>query len=548
MDARNSLTPSWKSDLWRIAFVMLIGLGIRFWIVSHTEVAARDSIGFIRYALHLEHPLEGLTTLDVLRKELHPPGYSALILVVSWPVRSIMGGTTAEAMVLSTQIVSVLSCMLLAIPMYYLGRILFERQSAFIGAAIFQVLPVCAQITSDGLSDGLFLLTASTTLWFGVRAFQKPTFTRFLWCGIGSGFAYLIRPEGLILATAVGMVLLGSKLFNDLRWRPMFRNGIALTFGVLLCAGPYIAIIGKLTNKTTGNGLIEMIKGEDPGQIWKARPEEHGSLTTGTLFAAWWNDAINKDDSRMIWALKSLSTETFKTFHYLAAFLAVIGIWFCRKRICQEASMALLMVLASLHAALLLFMATKIGYVSERHTLLIVLIGCIFAGAAIPMIIDRVLSWIKQRQKDPTQVPLMLRIQPTGWVAVWLLLIVGISLPGALKPLHENRAGHHSAGIWLAKNAKSNDMIWDPFCWAEFYAGRTMYSEPVRDYSRTDNYVILEPNNPNPHSKLPLIPLAKKIAAKGDWKVVYQWPENVSVEKAKVLIYRSPPIREHIPN
>jgi hypothetical protein len=85
-------------------------------------------------------------------------------------------------------------------------------------------------------------------------------------------------------------------------------------------------------------------------------------------------------------------------------------------------------------------------------------------------------------------------------------------------------------------------VIWDPFAWAEFYAGRSMYADPIRernDYHIKNTYVILEPSNPNPHSKLPMIPTAQRIAEKGI--VVYHWPENASVEKAKVVVYKAPP-------
>ena len=36
-----------------IILIVLFGTGLRLWIVAHTEVAARDSIGFINYALNL---------------------------------------------------------------------------------------------------------------------------------------------------------------------------------------------------------------------------------------------------------------------------------------------------------------------------------------------------------------------------------------------------------------------------------------------------------------------------------------------------------------
>ena len=50
------------------------------------------------------------------------------------------------------------------------------------------------------------------------------------------------------------------------------------------------------------------------------------------------------------------------------------------------------------------------------------------------------------------------------------------------------------------------------------------------------NYAILE-TGPSPHSRLPRLEHAKLIASQG--KVVYYWPENGPVDRAKVLVYKT---------
>ena len=56
-----------------------------------------------------------------------PPGYAVAALVVSWPVRWWTGGLTCEAMVLSTQLASLIAGVLLVVPMYRLGKELYDR-------------------------------------------------------------------------------------------------------------------------------------------------------------------------------------------------------------------------------------------------------------------------------------------------------------------------------------------------------------------------------------------------------------------------------------
>ena len=80
----------------------MLAFAVRFWVLQHTEVLSRDSIGFIRFALQLEKPPDGSSILNVIRNNMQPPGYPAALLLSFQPVRSYVGATTCETMVLST--------------------------------------------------------------------------------------------------------------------------------------------------------------------------------------------------------------------------------------------------------------------------------------------------------------------------------------------------------------------------------------------------------------------------------------------------------------
>src|SRR5438105_2746091 len=102
---------SWRDLKW-ILVLLCLTAGIRVWLITHTEVAARDSIGFIRYAVQLERQ----PWLEVFRHSEQHPGYPILLLAVSKPVRFFLGGTTPYTMQLSAQIASALASLLLVIP------------------------------------------------------------------------------------------------------------------------------------------------------------------------------------------------------------------------------------------------------------------------------------------------------------------------------------------------------------------------------------------------------------------------------------------------
>src|SRR5262245_41584990 len=104
--------PFSRKDVVLLALLILLAAAIRFWLVSHTEVAARDSIGYIRYALQLQS--ESLP--DVLCHNLQHPGYPAWLLAVSLPVRQVLGGVTPDSMRISAQLASAIASVLLVIP------------------------------------------------------------------------------------------------------------------------------------------------------------------------------------------------------------------------------------------------------------------------------------------------------------------------------------------------------------------------------------------------------------------------------------------------
>ena len=49
------VVSSVKQQVFILLILMLLVAGLRAWQITHTEVAARDSIGFIRYAWLLEN-------------------------------------------------------------------------------------------------------------------------------------------------------------------------------------------------------------------------------------------------------------------------------------------------------------------------------------------------------------------------------------------------------------------------------------------------------------------------------------------------------------
>jgi hypothetical protein len=511
------------ADAWRIGIILAIVLATRTWLLFHTEVTSRDSIAFIHFALQLEEPPPaGSTYIDthgtragVMKATPHPPGYALAIMAVSQPVRALKG-TTCDAMVLSAQLANILSALLLTFPLYFLGKQLANRQAAFVGTLLFQALPVWTQVTSDGLSDGLFILMSATAVWFAALGFQRRSGIWFTAAGAVAGAAYLVRPEGLVVALAVFVVLAGCKLRGSWSWRLTLSHAGLYAAALAAVMTPYVATIGKLTNKPTGDAFIYQLEGGKKQQpTWYIPEQSRGPVGGVVPIAAWWRPT---DGNRVAWGFKALVSEVGKTAFYVLPFLAGAGLILLRRRIRDEAAMALLVTTIVCQILLLWAVAASAGYVSERHTLPSVMLGCFFAAAALVALGN----WVADKLK---------RGDGAQWAAGMAAVIVVACIPLGLKPLHANRAGHRQAGNWIAQHRHADDFIIDPFGWAEFYGNlRADYAirQPI-----AGSYVIVE--GADDHPRLHLMRAALEASRHG--RLVYHWPENKPVDKAKVRVF-----------
>jgi len=140
------------------------------------------------------------------------------------------------------------------------------------------------------------------------------------------------------------------------------------------------------------------------------------------------------------------------------------------------------------------------GYLSDRHLLLLILCGTYWAVAGVLVIGDKLALgaarlWPALAGRRWTD--------GRTWTLALLLLLVLAPLPRTLARLHAERTGFRSLGRWLAKNTPPGDFIEDPYCWAYYYAGR-VFVEGRRDLPVSNPscfYVVLEESK-NRHARL----------------------------------------------
>jgi hypothetical protein len=502
--------PDWHF----LAVLLLLSAGIHAWLIATTAVTARDSIGYIRFA----HRLETEPWPVVMRSIQQHPLYSLAILGASYPMRWLEHGVTPQGMVLSAQLVAGVAGLLLVIPMFYLGRELFDRRIGFWAAALFQWLPICAQVTSDGLSDGLFLLMLTTGLLFGVQALHRQAPWRFVPSGLFIGLAYLTRPEGALVGVAVLVVLLGIQCWPALRWpwQRLSRSVAGLVASAAVVALPYMTTIGGLTVKPATRFIFKQDYYSLPpaaptrGKLEETRAPSicQGAGPLAVILGVWWIDEGEAGAPPWWWAVQVVAVESIHAFHYLAWLPALLGLWWFRDRLRDTPGMWVLLLLSLMLASILGRLVARLGYMSERHTLAMVLCGTFWAAAVLVRMADALPGWLERVMRRPIPIRFHGALGLT-----WLLLLTGWCLPATLKPLHANRTGFRAAGEWLAANTQPADEIVDPFCWSHFYAGRVLQeSMQPRPASGPPTRYVVVTNSKNAHNRLNSLAAARALA------------------------------------
>lgn len=496
------------ADGWRLAVLVAVAVGVHAWLVSQTAVPARDGVVFARYACRLDASFASQTEtpLDVVRSAEHPPGYPLAVSAVA----KLTGQTSPDGYLRAAQMANALAGVLLVVPCHFIGRQLFGRNVGFAATLLFQVLPVPAHVTSDALSEGLFLLLASTSVACGVRAVKSHLLVWFVACGLAAGASYLVRPEGLMTALAPVLVVLWGVVRGRVKVVPGVLRVLVLAAGVAVFAGPYMVAIGRLTNKPTGVQLQSPVAAV------------HG----GPLFAAW----AGPNESRAAFAAKAVPTEVLKATHYGVGVLAVVGVGVLWRRFARDPGWWVTALTFACCLGLLVFLAVRRGYISERHAMLLTLLACQFAAAVLP-------AWAGLIARV---IPPVGRIGPRVTAAVLLALMVVSALPFALKPESRSRGEvHKQAGLWLAEHADPADAIVDPYTLAEWYAGRTRTH--LSDHSRglpPVSYVVLENTTSTPESPMPLLGWARDLTKRPDATLVKHWPEGVPPDQAKLHVWK----------
>jgi hypothetical protein len=361
----------------------------------------------------------------------------------------------------------------------------------------------------------------------GYRALRDRLPRQFAACGAWAGLAYLTRPEGALIVACAGMVLLLLQAMPSRRttWRKAAACGLALSIAALAVGGSFVAATGRITVKPTATKLLQPAWQEEPASL--PNPSTSGRSTGFPLFAVW-DSVAGPGPSRAFWSVKAVTLELVKGFYYVGWLPALVGLWWFRNQPGRQPGVWMIGLVCFVLLFFLWRVAKVMGYVSDRHLLLILVSGSYWVVAAILELPHR-LTAKRLKLLHHRSVPLVV-----------LLAVAGLGLAKNLEPLHANRCGFRAAGLWLAEHSTPLDVVKDPYCWSHYYAGRVFIegqATAAPDGHLPVWYVIVEKGK-SQHERLKEVDEVQILKDLG--KPVWHWDGARGKEQAEVVIYQVP--------
>jgi 4-amino-4-deoxy-L-arabinose transferase-like glycosyltransferase len=458
-----------RSD--RQCLMLLLGLSIviNAWLIAHSVVVATDGYGFIRTARRMDRKpfVEVVCDLD------QHPLFPTLLNLLSKPVLASRLWPAAEAWEIAGQALAAAFSVLLVLPMFLLGKELFDRPVAFWATLLFHTLPVPAQVAADCLSDSTYLFFLVSGVYLAVRAVHRVAPWWLVAAMASTGLAYLTRPEGLLLAPLIVAFVAVAQCVPRLRWpaRTLARVGTALLVTAAVLVVPYVALKGDLSGRPSYQQLTAQSAAANGQPLGAALRELQREVRHCNIYGLGW------------FMLGEL----------------VFG-W----RGCRVPGRWLALALAGTSLAAVTVLATAVGYISERHvltfqamTLYYTAAGAFRSAGWVGWLVDH---WPWQSAhwaplEGSVVAGRLARLVLGGTVVGCLLIISG-------SRLHVNRAAHVEAAAWLRQHTTAQDAVVDFTGIASLHAGRTRlglwYGEHDMPVATRPRYLVVEENDIRP--------------------------------------------------
>ncbi len=451
--------------------IVLLAAALHWLGIARSILPAQDGLKYLRVA----RAFQTKPWPDVVRGSDQHPLYPALVALAE-PGLRVLIGPGPNTWRIAGQLVAAFASIAMLFPLHGITRRLFNTQVANLATLGCVLLPLPMAIGHDTLGDSLALLACVLSLRFGIEALDSGRWDAALGCGLAAGLGYLARPEVLVAPLAVVTTGISRSLIhsNGLAWPDLRPKLAGLSIAFLGLVGAYSLVKGEVSEKlalrqaalmssqpkTVRSAGQWLPRGLDDPR-WDFSPKEEPAVTV----------------PRGVWpVLRELALQWADGISAVFAFFALWGVvrdGYIRGMMVgvgDEPPDPINLGRSVVGAYLMLFTLVlarhelRMGYLSDRHTLTLVILALPWAAAGV-FVCARRLAAVLGLCRRPARL--------AGLLLFVLAFASGLHLQ--MKPAHASRWGHHAAGKWLVHNAEPGEAVLDTRGWATFVSGLPGY-------------------------------------------------------------------------
>ena len=447
-DSDEGRPNSWKLLILILAFTFVL----RLFLVISPEVIHNDGTEYVRHAKQI---LSGNWSSGK-----SPPLYPLLIAGVQFITQDYeMAGIW----------VSVIFGALLVLPIFYLGRSIFNEKVGNLSALLVAVHPFLYISSGSVLTESIYQFLLTTSVLFGWHVFKRGRFSDILLFSLFTAFAYLTRPEaiGLLLIVSIWVLLINPPS-EGRRW--MKRAGIILfvIIGFLVFSSPYLIQIRKETGRwgISKKAAISIgsLSGEEEAPSLESLRKRKG-ITLSSLIKHPW-PVLGKIGTGILGSLYRFQ----QVYNPILFFLAVIGWIFLFKRKGLLSNWKGNFFLLT-HLIFYFGFVFPFFFITKRYTSQMISISIPWAAFGFL----RLIQWLNLRWKG--SIPLK-RFS----ILLLLFILTGLFIQGRVIHTREHRFIQREAGLWMKENLQQGAKVMSRLPQEAFYAELPWVRMPFGEY------------------------------------------------------------------
>jgi 4-amino-4-deoxy-L-arabinose transferase-like glycosyltransferase len=358
---------------------------------------------------------------------------------------------------LSGQLISIVLGTLTVIPIFLLGRSLYNEKIGWLSASFYITLPNLLRFDSQVIRDPTLWFFILFTIWLVWEGNKENRPILFALASISAGLGVLTRVEGFIIWGVLGFYIGFKKVVEiSLKRKVVNLSLFILIFPLLLSItlfsfkkGPSGMALGEMTSfslKFITAHAQTMLKPRDPIRVLEQKT--YGSLPQLS------QDSLElASRHRIVLAISEVIYKSVKSANLLII-LILIGFWQRRKEGFKSSDWYLLYVFAALFC-MSVFYCRQIYYFSTRHGLTLVLPTLFFSGYGLHLIAERFSQGLNRLTSGWSIVRKYLLHLLTIFFII-IFLVEGISFKRTDKFIQKE------IGFWLKENGYQGSVVMGP--------------------------------------------------------------------------------------